>query len=493
MAINFLKPGTVIPNPTGQKFQLPGTTSGTPFPQAAPQVAANPVVNRTNTSPGNVSIQGYTRKGNDVYDPQGNYVSFDQAQKLGIVPQLQNIPQAPGQDVNAMVNQELTSQGQDAFNLQNQSPDALQQISDMLDAKLAQQAQGQNQYLEAFNQARQQSNIPSLEQQVQDIGNQIAQRNLAYNTASNTIEDQAIPMGNITGQQAALQRQQQAEIANLTAQQQNALQRFGLAQGQQNAQMAAATQGLNLQTPQALTQLAQSYFGAPQAAAQVGLTQAQAQQAQAQAGFYQSIYGGITGQGTQAGGIPQFLQGASTTDMNGQQYVVESRVPSLGGMGLDAAKSYAGKLGIPILSDTQAQSIAGLDTTQANLADLQGKIGGLLGSGLGGTIQGKTLNQVQQLLGVGKGPALTQINSFREAAIKQIQGLASGATGLRINQAEINSAIQNLPTTSDNIETATAKLQQLAVFFANQRAAIYALGGLKASAAAMNSNSVGWF
>lgn len=39
------------------------------------------------------NIIDYTRKGNDVYDAQGNYVSFAQAQKLGIVDQLVNIPQ----------------------------------------------------------------------------------------------------------------------------------------------------------------------------------------------------------------------------------------------------------------------------------------------------------------------------------------------------------------------------------------------------------------
>ena len=39
------------------------------------------------------NITGYTRKGNDVYDAQGNYISFAKAQELGIVDQLVNIPQ----------------------------------------------------------------------------------------------------------------------------------------------------------------------------------------------------------------------------------------------------------------------------------------------------------------------------------------------------------------------------------------------------------------
>lgn len=479
------------------KFNLPQTNGNSgyvdPFNVPANMQAPAVVTAAPNAAPAGVSINGFTRKGNDVYDPQGNYISFDQAQKLGIVPQLQNIPQAQAQpDINGMVNSEVLANNQDPFQLENQSPDTLSQILGAIDKRFNSLQQGQNQYLEAYQQAREQSGLPSLEQRIQDINSQIANRNLAYRNTSNQIEDQSIPMGNITGQQASLQRQQQTELANLTAQQQNAVQQYGLAQNQLQSQYGAAKEGVNLQTPQALTQLAQSYFGIPQAQAQAGLTQAQAQQAQAQAGFYQSVYGGLAGAGTGTTQIPQFLQSASTTDLNGQQYVVESRVPALGGMGLDAAKSYAGKLGIPILNDSQAASIAGLDTTQNNLADLQSKIGGLLGSGLSGTIRGKTLNQIQQILGIGKGPQLQQIASFREAAIKQIQGLASGSTGLRINQSEIDSAIKNLPTTADNIETAQAKLQQLAIFFANQRAAIYALGGLKASAAAMGSNSVGW-
>ena len=48
------------------------------------------------------SISGYTRKGNDVYDPQGNYVSWDKAVQLGITGQLEKIPQQTNQGSGAI-------------------------------------------------------------------------------------------------------------------------------------------------------------------------------------------------------------------------------------------------------------------------------------------------------------------------------------------------------------------------------------------------------
>lgn len=39
------------------------------------------------------NVSGYYRVGNDVYDPQGNYISFAKAQQMGIVPLLEGIPQ----------------------------------------------------------------------------------------------------------------------------------------------------------------------------------------------------------------------------------------------------------------------------------------------------------------------------------------------------------------------------------------------------------------
>src|SRR5262245_32739241 len=54
-------------------------------------------VPKTTTKP---SVVGFYRIGNDVYDPQGNYISFDKAQQIGIVPLLESIPHKPSQPVS---------------------------------------------------------------------------------------------------------------------------------------------------------------------------------------------------------------------------------------------------------------------------------------------------------------------------------------------------------------------------------------------------------
>lgn len=55
------------------------------------QPPSNVLASKDVVSPSKVA--GFTRKGNDVYDAQGNYVSYEQAQKMGIVPLLAGIPQ----------------------------------------------------------------------------------------------------------------------------------------------------------------------------------------------------------------------------------------------------------------------------------------------------------------------------------------------------------------------------------------------------------------
>jgi hypothetical protein len=56
-------------------------------------------------------------------------------------------------------------------------------------------------------------------------------------------------------------------------------------------------------------------------------------------------------------------------------------------------------------------------------------------------------------------PAISSFPSFRTAAITSIQGIAALGKGLRINQAEIKTALDNdIPTATDTQEIAAGKL-----------------------------------
>jgi len=535
---SLLNGGSTISNPNNYNFgsispSTYGAVSQGQYLNPQQSSLLSPILNTgagANTSGNNLSQSGqYYKIGTDVYGPQG-HIDLPTFQKLGLnfalLPSRTQSPtqnaditggnqanggtdQSGGVDYSALINS-MTGNQQAQSNLNNAPMDMLQKIFDMM----GQSGQSQTpDILGYLTQARQDAGLPQLQNQYLDVTGKLNALNQSLYDAEgkiNTTPD--LTQFQMGARENALTRASNPLIGQLQAQQQTLGAQMGV--GQQNVAqgLGAATSqaGLGFQQQQLQQQrqlgLAGLGLQAVQLPAQNQLLTAQAQQAQAQAGFYKNIYGGLdqtggnSGTRTGVGALPQFLQGAVTQDINGQGYIVESRVPSLGGLGTDAAKSYAGRLGVPILTDAQAQSIAGLDTTQNNLASLQQLINptsqggqGLLGSGLGGKLQGVTLNNLEKALGIGNGPLLTQIDSFRESAIKQIQGLASGGTGLRINQAEINSAIQNLPTTSDNIETANAKMQQLSVFFANQRSAIFALGGLKSSFHALtNQGAYSW-
>jgi len=167
--------------------------------------------------------------------------------------------------------------------------------------------------------------------------------------------------------------------------------------------------------------------------------------------------------------------------MNGQSYVLSSKLPA---MLLPYAQQMAARTGTPIFNDSQANAMQSLDVTQNNLNQLQGIIQRNLSSGIGGRIGDIAKAKFNDIFQ--NSPELTEISNFRESAIKQIQALASGGSGLRINQSEIDSATNNLPLPTDNLETAMAKLTRTKQFLDNQRSGLYNLGGLRSGG---NGNS----
>jgi hypothetical protein len=160
--------------------------------------------------------------------------------------------------------------------------------------------------------------------------------------------------------------------------------------------------------------------------------------------------GGAMGGGT--GQLPQQL--ATYLGASGGQYVNEDKVPKAQ---QDLVKQLAAQNGVPYLTQEDLSKYKNIQVTQQNLAQLQQVTERILGSGLQGRTLGAAWNIVQDKLQLN-----TDISSFRvwrDTAVNTIQSLAGGSgSGFRLNQAEIDTATGNLPTITDNVETAKAKL-----------------------------------
>ena len=117
------KPTTDPAQTFQQQFLSASQTSGQPVPTPSVQYSApigpqpfTPSTSVPQTQQTQSSVVGYTRKGNDVYDAQGNYISFAEAQKRGIVPLLAGIPQgqpAQSTDQPAQQTPPLSLSGED--------------------------------------------------------------------------------------------------------------------------------------------------------------------------------------------------------------------------------------------------------------------------------------------------------------------------------------------------------------------------------------------
>jgi len=172
----------------------------------------------------------------------------------------------------------------------------------------------------------------------------------------------------------------------------------------------------------------------------------------------QILGGGQSGAGVQTvsqGGVPFQLQGSTATAPNGQMYVNQDKLTP----GLERAQTIAAKnAGIPVLSQSEVQTVRDVEYVKSSIEKVQDTISTILSPGLEGRVKGLTVNPIKEFL-----QSDTQIATFqvyRDAAIKIIQSLAGGTgSGLRLNQAEINTAITNIPTINDNYETAAKKLQ----------------------------------
>ncbi|MDE2098572.1 MAG: glucosaminidase domain-containing protein [Patescibacteria group bacterium] len=121
------------------------------------------------------------------------------------------------------------------------------------------------------------------------------------------------------------------------------------------------------------------------------------------------------------------------------------------------AKVYSTQYNIPILSDEQVTKAQALDVTQQNLQNISNLLPNMLSSGIGGKISGTIGTWWNNITGTDQNRVA--LNNYREAAINAIQAMGGGSgSGFRLNQAEIDNAVQGLPTGSDTLEQAQTKI-----------------------------------
>ena len=149
------------------------------------------------------------------------------------------------------------------------------------------------------------------------------------------------------------------------------------------------------------------------------------------------------------------------TTANGNKYVDLSTVTDAKEKA--ALQDAAQAAGVPPVTDADAAKINAIDDTRSNLAkqieDQFAKVGYTNGftKALGGF---GASNSVEEAFG---NADIGSFNAWRTAAINSIQALAGGVgSGIRINQAEINSAMENdIPNKSDTVAVGNAKIAVL--------------------------------
>jgi len=124
----------------------------------------------------------------------------------------------------------------------------------------------------------------------------------------------------------------------------------------------------------------------------------------------------------------------------------------------------ARKSGVVVPSAQHKDATDLIDTVRGDIQNVRDNYIPLLptGSGLKRTAQGLMKQGEAFLQTPGEGSKLAAYPAIRTAAIKTIQAIASLGKGLRINQAEINAAMNfDYPRITDNQETAQNKLDIL--------------------------------
>lgn len=157
-----------------------------------------------------------------------------------------------------------------------------------------------------------------------------------------------------------------------------------------------------------------------------------------------------------------------TQTIDGSPYVGQDKLANLTPyQQQEAAREYAAA-GIPVLNSDQTAKVQNIDVTRQNLDGLQTLVTGIdpatgqkvsnpiLGTGILGRVGSAISNTAAGI--TQSNPSVASFNNYRLTAINTLQSLGAGQGGARISAGEIATAVDNLPTLTDNVETAQAKL-----------------------------------
>lgn len=146
----------------------------------------------------------------------------------------------------------------------------------------------------------------------------------------------------------------------------------------------------------------------------------------------------------------------------GSEYINSDRVPQVLQNGIRSMTAGV----VPVLTTPEVGTVKSISQTYNNLETMRGYANQVLGSGAVGRIGSSISNWFDKTFQPNTSDAqiVAKFNSFREAAIKNIQAL--GASG-RLNQTEIDTAVNNLPTIYDSKQFANSKLDQVQTFLQN--------------------------
>jgi len=109
--------------------------------------------------------------------------------------------------------------------------------------------------------------------------------------------------------------------------------------------------------------------------------------------------------------------------------------------------------------------LSDIDTAKANQDYMLQQIGSKLATDPSGRILSAPENTIEKLAQTD--PAMAAVGTYRNAAIQSMRAVA-GSRGLRINQYEVQMAIDNdIPKLTDTLPVAQQKLQNLKAFLDN--------------------------
>jgi hypothetical protein len=169
--------------------------------------------------------------------------------------------------------------------------------------------------------------------------------------------------------------------------------------------------------------------------------------------------------------LPKSMQSYADAGPKGVIYINDDRVPA---NLKDTLKIMSSRAGIPYLQGSDASAIKSIGVVYQSLDGMTKLVDETLNSGvLGGSWDiAKTL--MHNATWGNAFPELSKFNSYRDTAIKAVQGLAGGqGSGLRINASEIEANLQNLAGSSDTIANATAKITGITSMLDKQLAATF--------------------